>query len=210
MKILIVCSGKASMTWEKRYNSAEFDEAIRYAQDCNIESVESSPTGTNGRPVYISTAKGALQTTEQLFTGADIVVEELLNEVPQRAYKDTDKKLPLWQWQLLARWQRFLENTRQPETRKQAIERAEKLLGMLEDRGQDCIVMSHPMFLKVLLNRLRAHGYCITRGKSFRITPLERILITRWDMHCGGCGHNCLLTSPGCGVGRDAAKRRNR
>lgn len=210
MKILIVCSGKAAMTWEKSYNSTEFNDTIRYAQDCDIVPVESTPTGTNSRSVYISTARSALQTAGQLFTNAEIVMEELLNEVPERAYKDTDKKLPLWQWQLMAGWQRFLGNSRQPESRRQAVARAEKLLGLLEERGQDCILVSHPIFLKVLLNRLGAHGYCITRGKSFRITPLERILITRRDMHCGGCGHNCLLTNPGCGVGRDVAKRRYR
>lgn len=208
MKILIVCSAKAAMTWEKRYNSAEFDRAIRYSQDCDIESVESSPTGTNGRPVYVSTQKSALQTAKKLFTDADTVAEKLLDEVPERAYKDTDKKFPLRQWQFMAKWQRFLGNNRQPETKKQAIARAEQLIGLLEERSQDCIVVSHPIFLKVLLNRLKAHGYCVTRGGSFRIAPLERILITRWDMHCGGCGHNCLLTSPGCGVGRDVAKRR--
>ena len=210
MKILIVCSGKASMTWKKRYNAAEFDEAIRYAQDCNIAHIESNPTGTNGRPVYVSMEKGALQTAEQLFTNAEIVVEELLNEVPQCSCKDTEKSLSLWYWQLMATWQRFLGSKRQPETKAQVKARAEKLIQLLEERSQDCILVSHPIFLKILLNRLRAHGYCVTRSGSFGIAPLERILITRWDMHCGGCGHNCLLTSPGCGVGRDAAKRRNR
>lgn len=207
MKILIVCSGKPAITWKNNYNSMEFDAVVRYVQDCDIEPIESSPIGTNGRPVYISTGKGALQTAEHLFTDAEIVTEELLNEVPQRAYKETEKELPLWQWQLLSRCQRFLGNSRQPEIRTQAIARAEKLINLLEEREQNCILVSHPIFLRILLNRLKSHGYCITRGGSFHIKPLERILITRWDMHCGGCGHNCLLTSPGCGVGRDAAKR---
>lgn len=207
MKILIVCSGKPDMTWEKKYNSANYDEAIRHAQDCDIKSVESNQVGAGDRPIYVSTVKCALQTARLLFTDAEIVVEELLNEVPQRAYKDTEKKLPLRQWQFMAGWQRFLGKSRQPETKAQIKARAEKLIHLLEERGQDCILVSHPLFLKVLLNRLRAHGYCVTRGGSFRIAPMERILITRWDMHCGGCGHNCLLTSPGCGVGRDAAKR---
>ena len=207
MKILIVSSGKAAMTWKKSCNSADFDETFRYVQDCDIESAESCPVSTNGRPVYVSAGKSAMQTTEKLFTDATVVVENLLDEVSQRSYKDTDKELPLWLWQLMARWQRFRGNDRQPETRAQIIARAENLICSLENKGENCILISHPIFIKVLLDRFNAHGYHITRGGSFHIAPLERILITKRDMHCGGCGHNCLLSNPGCGVGRDAAMR---
>ncbi|MCH5259641.1 MAG: hypothetical protein J1F18_07805, partial [Lachnospiraceae bacterium] len=82
------------------------------------------------------------------------------------------------------------------------------LLDLLEAKNQDCILISHPSFIKILLNRFSARGYCITGRNTVRIAPLNRLLITKWDMHCGGCGHNCLLSNPGCGVGRDAARRR--
>ena len=26
--------------------------------------------------------------------------------------------------------------------------------------------------------------------------------------HCGGCAHDCSLSNPGCGVGKEAAARR--
>lgn len=208
MKILIICSGKAAMNWEKYYNSADFDEVTRNMTDRDIEAKNVERVSSNNRPVYVSSCKSAKRTAKILFTDAEIKEESLLDEVPQRSYKDTDKKLPLWYWRFMASLQRFSGNSRQPETTSQANARADRLLDLLESRDQNCILISHPVFIKVLLNRLRKRGHRITRRNFFRIAPLERIVITKWDMHCGGCSHNCLLSNPGCGVGRDAAKRR--
>lgn len=210
MKMLIICSGKPAMTWKRLYQSAGFDEACRYAMDCDIENekVESERISSGGRPVYVSSGKGARQTAELLFTDANIIEEPLLNEALQRSYKDTEKELPLWYWQFMAFIQRFSGNRRQPESRAQAKARAKKLLDLLESRNQDCILISHPNFIRVLLDCLSSRGYYITRQNLFRIAPLERIAVTKRDMHCGGCGHNCLLSNPGCGVGRDAARRK--
>ena len=196
------------MTWDTNCNSADYDALCRAMPDCDIETVKSEPISSNNRPVYVSSGKGALQTAERLFNDAAIVEETLLDEVPQRAYKDTEKKLPLWYWQFMAALQRLTGNNRQPESKTQAKTRAKKLVDFLESRNQDCILISHPIFIRVLLDCLSTHGYRITRTNFYRVAPLERILITRPDMHCGGCAHNCLLSNPGCGVGRDAAKRR--
>lgn len=208
MKVLIICSGKADMTWKKRYNSVDFNEALRLAQNCDIKTVQCEQISSNSRPVYVSSAKGALQTAEQIFTDAAIVKEELLDEVPLCAYQNTEKELPLLFWQLMASLQRSFGNSRQPESKAQAKVRAKKLLDLLESRNQDCILVSHPIFINILLAQFRKREYHISRRNYFQIAPLERIVITKWDMHCGGCGHNCLLTNPGCGVGRDAARRR--
>ena len=196
------------MTWDKNCNSTDFDKMCRTMPDCDIEAVNSEQSSSNSRPAYVSSGKGALQTAKLLFTDAAIAEETLLDEVPQRAYKDTEKKLPLWHWQFMASLQRFTGNNRQPESKSQAKTRAKKLIDLLESHNQDCILISHPIYIRVLLDCLSTRGYRITRTNFFRVAPLEHILITKPDMHCGGCGHNCLLSNPGCGVGRDAAKRR--
>ena len=205
MKMLIICSGKPAMTWKKLYHSADFDKACQQAIACDIEKVENERISAGGRPVYVSSGKGAYQTAQLLFTDADIIEEPLLDEMPQRSYKDTEKELPLWRWQFMASMQRFFGNSRQPESRAQAKVRAKKLVDLLESRNHDCILICHTNFIRVLLDCLGSRGYYITRQNLFRIAPLERIAITKRDMHCGGCGHNCLLSNPGCGVGRDAA-----
>lgn len=196
------------MTWDKNCNSSDFDKVCQSMPDCDIEAVGSEQTSSNNRPIYVSSEKGAMQTAELLFNDAAITEETLLDEVVQRSYKDTEKKLPLWYWQFMAALQRLTGNNRQSESKSQAKARAKKLIDLLESRNQDCILISHPLFIRILLNCLSAHGYRITRTNFYRVAPLERILITKPDMHCGGCGHNCLLSNPGCGVGRDAAKRR--
>ena len=208
MKVLLIAGGKAAMTWEKQYTSAEFEEAVQCALDCDIEAAQVERISSHGRPVYVSSTKNAARTAELFFTDAEMIEEPLLNEVPVCAYKDTEKKLPLWRWQLMASIQHFFGNSRQPETKAQAKVRADKLLDLLEAKNQDCILISHPIFIKILLNRFSARGYCITGRNTVRIAPLNRLLITKWDTHCGGCAHNCLLSNPGCGVGRDAARRR--
>lgn len=207
MKVLIVANGKAAITWEKAYNSVEFNEISQHVTDCDVETIQTDRISSNGRPVYVSSAKSATRTAELLFTDADIIVEPLLNEVPVRAYKDTTKKLPLWRWQLMASQQRFFGNSRQTESRVQARARAKELLTLLESKNQDCILISHPIFIRALLHQFESHGYHVNRTNMLRIAPLERIVLTKRDMHCGGCGHNCLLSNPGCGVGRDAARR---
>ena len=70
-------------------------------------------------------------------------------------------------------------------------------------------MVSHPGFIALLLDRLRVRGYCVARTGLGRVQPLERLLLTRRDMHCGGCAHNCLLSNPGCGIGRDKAARKS-
>ncbi len=210
MKILILCSANTTMKWEKYYCSADFDEAQRFVCACEAEKISCRQNGTNGRPVYVSTRISAYQTAQKLFTDPKITEEALLDEIPVRSYKDTSKKLALWKWKFMAGLQRLTGSSRQPESRRQSAARAEALIAFLEERGQDCILVSHPHFIKVLLNRLRKHGYCVDGAGPFAPAPLDRILITRRDMHCGGCGHNCLLSNPGCTIGQEAARRREK
>ncbi len=212
MKILIICSARTSMKWEKCYHSAGFDKALRQERSCGIERIQCKQGGTGGRPVYVSTHKSAQQTAEKLFSGAELRKEALLDEIPMRSYKDTAKgeELPLWRWRFMAKQQWRRGNERQPESRQQSIDRAEKLIALLEEQGQDCILVSHPNFIKILRKRFRRRGCLVSGSGNFVISPLDRLLVTRPEMHCGGCGHNCLLSNPGCQIGQDAARRRKK
>ena len=207
MKIVILSCGKVSEANRTEINSAAFDELYRLTVEGDIEPAAAKHIAAEGRRIYIGCGKAARQTAEQFIDGESVTEQALLNEVPQRAYRDSETALPLRHWQRMAALQRYLGNRRQPESRAQALARADELISRLEAGGQDCILVSYPIFLKYLLERLKAHGYCVARSEIFSIKPLERILVTRRDMHCGGCSHNCLLTNPGCGVGRDKAQR---
>lgn len=207
MKIVILACGKAAADTKERYDSAGFEALCRLAIDGDIEPSQSKHMAAEGRRVYVGCGKAARQTAEQLLDGGELIELSLLNEVPRCAYKDSGSTFSLRRWQFMADIQRYFGSSRQPESRKQALDRAEELIKFLEAEGRDCILVSYPLFLPYLLERLKAHGYCVARSEIFRIKPTERILVTRRDMHCGGCSHNCLLTNPGCGVGRDKAQR---
>lgn len=71
----------------------------------------------------------------------------------------------------------------------------------------DCIVIGSASFLPFLIRAFERNGCCVKRSRSGALCPGERIRVTEKKDHCGGCQHNCLLSNPGCGVGRDKASR---
>lgn len=104
MKVLIISSGKADMIWEKHYNSTDYEEVCRRSLDCDIEEVKGERIGSNGRPVYVASGKGAMQTAKQCFTDAEITVEPLLDEVLQRSYKDIKTRTKLYRFGVGSSW----------------------------------------------------------------------------------------------------------
>ena len=99
---------------------------------------------------------------------------------------------------------------RQPESLQQVRARADALILKLAQDGGDCILITGPLFLTELLDRFRVQNYVCQRSGIFRVRPLEKFVISEKEAHCGGCGHNCFLSNPGCGVGREKALRRSR
>ena len=116
--------------------------------------------------------------------------------------------LPVEKWLRKAAAQRRVGSLRQPESRDAVNARADALIRKLEEAGGDSLLITCPIFLAELLDRFRVHSYVVQRSGLFRLQPLEKIVVSRKEEHCGGCQHNCFLSNPGCGVGRDKAMRR--
>ena len=131
----------------------------------------------------------------------------LLREVPKRSYKDFAKLKSRSYITSRSRIQWYFNNPRQPEIKKQTVERANLLVDYLEGKGRDCVLVSHEFFIYTFKDVLDKRGFVVERSSGGRIKNWERIRATKRTMHCGVCGHNCLLTKPGCDVGRDAAKQ---
>lgn len=51
----------------------------------------------------------------------------IIGEVPLRSFMDTEKRLPLWMWNILGRVQWYIGSSRQLEKRNSTIQRAKKL-----------------------------------------------------------------------------------
>ena len=211
MKVLIVCTGTPERAPEGKYNSAEFDAAWERAGKGGICP---TPAGRkidpSGRRVYLAEGGLAADTAARMLEACDPAAEPLLDEITVRSFCDTDAKHDVSVWLRKAAGQRRQADPRQPESLQQLRARADALILKLAQDGGDCILITGPLFLTELLDRFRVQNYVCQRSGIFRVRPLERFVISEKEAHCGGCGHNCFLSNPGCGVGREKALRRSR
>ena len=208
MSMLILCTGKPLSPLEGSYTSAGFDKAAAAVIRSAAEVPSERRISPGGRDVYIGEGFLARSTAEQILEPCELHVEPLLNEIGVRSFSDSDHPLPAEKWLRKAAAQRKAGASRQPESREDGAARADMLIRKLEETGGDSLLITYPIFLAELLDRFRVHNYVVQRGGLFRFQPLEKIVVSRKDEHCGGCQHNCFLSNPGCGVGRDKAMRR--
>ena len=198
------------MDWENSYDSEGFDLACDLYDNSGLNPYKGPVTTAKNYDVYVSALSRTRATAIQMFgeeVEEKLVETPLLNEVPKRSYTDSKSKKPRFWWVMRSRIQWYLNNARQYETRAMTQKRAEEIADLVEKEGRDCILVTHEFFLYTLKGELEKRGYLVERSDMFRIKNWEKIRATKRDMHCGGCGNNCLLTKPGCGVGRDAAAR---
>ena len=149
---------------------------------------DAKPISAAGRPVY--TAPECAVYAKAVFCDVGSLTEEpLLKGAPDAGL--------LWRLGL----QQAEESAR--EVKQRANHVAEALL-----KSQvNCVVVAPPNMLNFLLRALEKRRCVIRRAQSGAVQPGEHIRVTERSDHCGGCQHNCLLSSPGCGVGKDKAAR---
>ena len=204
MRVWIVCSGEAAIEFPRRCTAEEYRALREKALDGGAGAGGIRRVAANGRRVYCSPRLSARETARLCVADAEAEREELLDELPCPADKG-GRARPLWIWRLLL-WLRRLFGADGAEGRR----RAAALIDRLEQRGEDCILISHPAVIEALIDELRRRGFCVQRTGLGRIRPGEQMLLSRRSEHCGGCQHNCLLSNPGCSVGRDKASRMNK
>ena len=206
MSTIIICAGKSISPAPGKYDSAGFDAAVREAINSICPPYDGKKYNTEGKTVLIGEGTPALDTAEKLLLPCDWTVDALLNEIPLRSFDDTERTFTEKQWLKKAAAQRKSGNTRQSESHAAVQARADRLIERIA--GSDHVLITYPLFLSVLLDRLRVHDYVVQRTGFMSIKPLEQFVVSSKDNHCGGCQHNCFLSNPGCGVGRDKALRK--
>lgn len=206
MSTTIICAGNSMCPPPGSYDSAGFDAAVRATAASACAPYEGRRFNTEGKTVLIAEGSAALETAQKLLSPGEWTVDPLLNEIPIRSYTDTQHSFSLRKWLRKAAAQRKKGDPRQPESEADAQARADRLIEKLS--GGDYILISYPEFMSVLQKRLRVHDYVVQRTGFMRIQPYERFLVSQKEAHCGGCQHNCFLSNPGCGVGRDRAARK--
>ena len=210
MSMLIISAGPSGSPLEGPYDAASFDSAWRAYLDAEAQPPTERKIAPGSRKVYVAEGQLAISSARQILQADEFLTEPLLNEVPVRSFEDSDRVLPLKKWLRKAASQRRSGNPRQPESRAQVRERANRLIQKLEAEQGDFLLVTYPLFLAELLDALRIHNYVIQRSGIVSIQPWEKIVVSRKEEHCGGCQHNCFLSNPGCGVGKDKARRQAR
>ena len=179
MSMLILCTGRPLSPLDGSYTSVSFDAAVQALIDSASEAPAERPIAPAGRTVYIAEGKLARSTAEQILLLEDFQIEPLLNEIPLRSYMDTDRLLPAEKWLRKAAAQRKASDPRQPESRSAVLSRADNLIRKLESADGDSLLITYPLFLTELLDRLRVHNYVVQRSGIFKVQPLEKIVVSR-------------------------------
>ncbi len=208
MKIWIICTGEKEGLRPGRCSAGDFDALSLRAQEEDPGPRQEKKLPWEGKQVLVAPCAAAEKTAALLLDGGELRTEPLLAPVKERAFREGGSA-PVWLWREMARLQRGAGSKRQPESRKEIAARAEALMARLEQEEKDCVLIADCILTGELLDRARVRGYTRARTGIFRYRPWERVLLTKRNVHCGGCAHNCLLSNPGCGIGRDKAARKS-
>lgn len=171
---------KVDMAWEKKYNSITYDLACNKYDECPLilQNKEYSKID-DANTVYISELSRTYETACRLFNERDFFETALLNEVPLKSFKDTNKMYPLWMWSVLGRVQWFLGSDRQAESKKETIVRAKKMIQLLEEHQEDCYLVTHGFYMRVLIKELKKQEYKIKNNHIFGISNLDMIIAVK-------------------------------
>ena len=164
-KVIVIRHGKVNHVWKKNCTSAEFDEECRIYDRATIEPVTASVV-YDVEKIYISTLDRSLQTAKTIFGERDFKVSNFINEVPLRSAFDSEKKLPLWFWNITGRLQWLLGFPRQEEGRSDTKVRARKFIETLCAEKIDCVVVTHGFFMRVLLKEMKKFGFKIEHTRT--------------------------------------------
>lgn len=178
MKIYIIRHAKVDMKWPKWCSSIAFDRACETYDKSYIDNSTVQAKNIDIQQIYVSQLSRSQETAKCLFPYQNYIIEGLLNEVPLKSSIDCFRNLPLWFWNITGRLQWFFNHDRQPETRRYTRERADKFSELLIENSMDALVVTHGFYMKMLINRLRKHGFKIGHN-SFRYSNCEVIEVVK-------------------------------
>ncbi len=208
MKIILIRQPEPEWEWKDRYDSAGFTEALADASKRGIPELNARRSDAAAYRIYTDTSRAGAETAGRLFAFTETPERTpLLDRFPLSAFRDTKRHLPLWLWRVMGYLQWTVGSEMQTESMRKTLRRIRKFADLLEAEDRDCIVLCSGFVLLMLKTILRFRGYCL-EGGALLPKPLDRIRATKQSLHCGGCHHNCLLTSPKCQIGQNKAKER--
>ncbi len=159
MKIIVIRHGAVDFRRSRRCTSAGFDrECAAYDQAPLGRSAYVAPQA-EFRNIYVSTLPRSRETARLMFPGRDLQESKLISEVPCRSAFDSRIRLPQWLWFLAGRLQWAAGGARQPEKRRDTVNRSRQFIALIFRDGADCAVVTHGFFMHILLWELKKSGF---------------------------------------------------
>ncbi|WP_026885119.1 hypothetical protein [Clostridium beijerinckii] len=177
MKITIIRHAKVNYKWKSFCSSQEFNKSC-YEYDISPIDLSNKYSISTKQPIYISELSRSYDTAKLIFGSNKFIRMNLFNEVPLRAFTDKEIKLPLIIWRIFGRIQWYMNSKKQIETKNETYKRAKKTVGFLEKRNQDCFIICHACYMKVLLKELRYSGY-IGNHSRIHIMNLQKFVFIK-------------------------------
>jgi broad specificity phosphatase PhoE len=164
MIVYVIRHGKVLHKWKKWCSSAEFDEQCELYDQASVDESSVDAGSIDVQTIYTSTLDRTLQTAEKIFGDDDFERTSALNEVPLRSAFDTGIRMPLWFWNVLGRLQWFTGCKRQPEIRKQTINRAKQFVDSIID-NDDYAIVTHGFFMHTLIKMMKKEGFMADKNR---------------------------------------------
>ncbi len=161
MRIAIIRHGEVDYNWSRWCTSDEFDKECTEYDRSPIKHISWRLPISGIQNVFISTLSRSGNTAKMLFATDNFKTISWIDEVPLRSSFDTEKKLPLWFWNISGRLQWFINCSRQMEGRLGTEKRARSFVDLLCKEGVDSAVVTHGFYMHVLLKEMRQAGFRI-------------------------------------------------
>ncbi|MBD5457316.1 MAG: histidine phosphatase family protein [Lachnospiraceae bacterium] len=174
MSITVIRHGKVDMRWPRWCNAEEFDKACRQYDEADIMPIHAEKKENVTGKVYVSTQRRSLKTAEALFGSREYIQMSGLCEVTLRSFAGLRFRLPLWAWNVAGRLQWYFGSERQEESRSDTIRRAEAVTWQIE-KEEECVVVTHGFFMKILLGRLKKAGYVLEGDRTLGFDNLHMV-----------------------------------
>ncbi len=178
MKVILIRHFKVDHPWK---NSCSYQEFLEDIATYNIKPViEPKELDFPAEKVYISTLPRTEATAKFLKGNKTIIKTALIDEVDFSGRSRIKFSLSNSLWYLIAalKWQ--FNSRRVNETIRHTRNRAAEFLKLIEEKNEDCIVVSHGMFLLVLMNLMTNKGYSggvkTNRLANGQVIEMEKVI----------------------------------
>lgn len=165
LKVVIIRHAEVDFTRSSRCTSKEFDTERCEYDRAPIKDADYEVPCFKYHRIYISTLPRSRNTANRLFGEAAFKETGLIDEVSLKSSFDTERKMPLWFWNMSGTLQWMFNISRQSEGRSRTRMRARKFVKILCRDGSDCVVVTHGFYMLTLLQEMKKAGFRTSKSR---------------------------------------------